>query len=126
MSIVILSIDGEVVYKSSQESSAPNTTKQYTVVKRPDIGSEYYYRTGYDEDYNPVYKNGKLTEIKSVQEGMGADDIKYIYIFDNGDNAEFTIYKPVTSGGGGGNPEEENYESREKKEDLPERNFEYN
>lgn len=125
MPIVILSIDGEEVYKSSQESSAPNTTKQYTVVKRPYIGSEYYYQAGYDEDNNPVYKNGKLTEIKSVQEGMGVNDIKYIYFFDNGDTAEYTIYKPVTSGGGG-NPEEENYESREKKEYLPERNFEYN
>lgn len=115
MPIVILSIDGEEVYKSSQESSAPNTTKQYTVVKRPYIGSEYYYQAGYDEDNNPVYKNGKLTEIKSVQEGMGVNDIKYIYFFDNGDTAEYTIYKPVTSGGGGKSRRRKLRKSRKKR-----------
>ena len=99
MSTVILSIDGIEVYKSSTSSSVSNETIIYKVVENPDIGSEYYYLAGYDENSNQVYKNGKLKDIKSEQDGP--QSTKYIYIFDNGHKANDRIYKPVTSGGGG-------------------------
>jgi hypothetical protein len=125
MSKVILSIDGKEVYTTSTSSSTSTTPHvQYTPVINPQIGNNYYYIEKYtDDDGKPVYKESKLEKITSVPDGQYT--FKPIYEFSDGHKATYTIFKLDTSLGGG-NPEEENYESREKKEYLPERNFEYN
>jgi hypothetical protein len=126
MSKVILLIDGTEVYNNSTSSSTSTTPDvEYTRVENPKIGNNYYYmEKERDEDNKPMYKASILKQITSEPDGPMSS--RTIYTFDDGHKAIYTIFKRSDSGGGGGNPEEENYESREKKEDLPERNFEYN
>jgi hypothetical protein len=126
MTQVILSIGGVEVYKTPTSSSVSNDTIKYVRVENPTIGNKYYYLKSEKDKHNkPLYEFSKL-ERKGI-ESEWPQGSHTIYIFEDGhQDDEVFEAEEIEKGSGGGNPEEENYESREKKEYLPERNFEYN
>ena len=84
MSNVILSIDGTVVYNSSNSVDNLSNSVQketYTRVQNPKINNDYYYVSDQDENYNPVYTKAKLIRIDNEKDGPMST--KKVYVFDN-------------------------------------------
>jgi hypothetical protein len=101
MSNVILLINGTEVYNNSTSSSTSTSTTpdvKYTLVKNPTVGEKYYYEEKMDEYNKPVYNESILEEITYEADGPGSE--MATYIFKDGHNAKYTIFKRSDSGGG--------------------------
>jgi hypothetical protein len=98
-------------YSNDTNSSPCIVADKYILAENPEKGSEYYY---------PIWKLGKITDISTITRLYNRETIKTYMFDDNVMISENSVFELKT----GGNPEEENYEIQ--KEDLTERNFEYN